>query len=139
MRKLLLLAIMAVLFSCNTEKQKIKCYAWMGGPGELTDKELSEQFTDLKTKGIDGLMYNGGQDPTVYQRVGRHAKDAGLEFHAWIPTMVQGANPKIDTLLYAVNGNGESAWDKPAYVDYYKFLCPNRDEVYRFLEELYTV
>jgi uncharacterized lipoprotein YddW (UPF0748 family) len=137
MRKLLLLAFIAVLFSCS-KKEKINCYAWMGGPGELTDKELSEQFTGLKERGIDGLMYNGGQNPSVYQRVGKLAKEAGLEFHAWIPTMVQGANPKIDTTWYAINGNGESAWDKPAYVDYYKFLCPNREEVYQFLENLYT-
>ena len=52
--------------------------------------------------------------------------------------MVQGKNPKIDESWYALNGNGESAFDKPAYVDYYKFLCPNREEVYNFLSELYT-
>ena len=27
--------------------------------------------------------------------------------------------------------------EKPAYVEYYKFLCPNRNEVYRFLADLY--
>ena len=26
---------------------------------------------------------------------------------------------------YAVNRKGESCHDKPAYVDYYRFLCPN--------------
>ncbi len=109
-----------------------------GGSGELTDKVLSEQFTDLKERGIDGIMYNGDHDPAVYHCVGKLAKDAGLEFHAWIPTMVQEANLKIDTTWYAINGNGESARDKPAYVDYYKFLCPNREEVYQFLENLYT-
>ena len=27
---------------------------------------------------------------------------------------------------YNVNAKGEAAWDKPAYVDYYKFLDPAR-------------
>ena len=30
----------------------------------------------------------------------------------------------------------ESAFDKPAYVDYYKFLCPNKEEVFDFLGEM---
>ena len=73
----------------------------------------------------------------TYQRVGRIAKDLGLEFHAWIPTMVQAKHPELPSELYAVNGLGESAFDKPAYVDYYKFLCPSREEVVRFLSLLY--
>ncbi len=52
--------------------------------------------------------------------------------------MIQGENPKLPHDLYAWNGLGESAWDKPAYAAYYKFLCPSREEVYLFLEELYT-
>jgi len=51
--------------------------------------------------------------------------------------MIQGKNAKLPPELYALNGLGESAWDKPAYADYYKFLCPNREEVYLFMEELY--
>ncbi|MDF1548610.1 MAG: hypothetical protein P1P88_12365 [Bacteroidales bacterium] len=137
MRKLFLLLIIAGLFSCKPGN-KIKCYAWMSGPGEQTDKEITSQFRDIKEKGIDVILYSAGQDPAVYKRIGKLAKDVGLGFQAWIPTMVQGKNPKIDTLWYAINRNGESAWDKPAYVDYYKFLCPNRPEVYNFLEEMYA-
>ncbi len=60
-----------------------------------------------------------------------------MEFHAWIPTMVQGINPKLKKEWYAINGLGESAYDKPAYVEHYKFLCPNREEVYQYLAEMY--
>jgi hypothetical protein len=109
----------------------------MSGPRSATDEEIKENFSDLKGKGIIGLMYQGGHDPETYRRVGGIAKDAGLEFHTWIPTMLQRNNPKIDSGWYAINGKGESAFDKPAYVDYYKFLCPNRDEVYNFLDDLY--
>jgi hypothetical protein len=116
---------------------KVPVYAWLGGPGSATDAEIRADFTDLKHKGIIGLLYNGGHDPLTYKRVGGIAHEVGLEFQTWIPTMIQGENPKLPPDLYALNGLGESAWDKPAYADYYKFLCPKREEVYLFLEELY--
>lgn len=116
---------------------KVRVYAWLGGPGDASDQEIRASFADLKNKGIIGLLYNGGHDPLTYKRVGAIAHEAGLEFHTWIPTMIQGENPKLPVELYAFNGLRESAWDKPAYADYYKFLCPSREEVYSFLEELY--
>ncbi|MDV7138507.1 hypothetical protein R3X28_06455 [Maribacter sp. TH_r10] len=125
------------LVSCTEKKDKIPVYAWTGGPGQATDQELRTEFEDLKDKGIDGLMYNGGHNPETYKRVGALVKEAGMEFHTWIPTMVQGENPKIDTSLYAVNRKGESAFEKPAYVDHYKFLCPNKEGTYDFLADLY--
>ena len=36
---------------------------------------------------------------------------------------------------YAVNRKGESCHDKPAYVDYYRFLCPNHQGVAEYLAE----
>lgn len=139
MNKLFVFLSVILLMSCSTKQaEKITCFAWIGGPGESSDLELQQQFSDLKEKGIDGLMYNGGHDPAVYQRVGKIAKEVGLQFHTWIPTMVQGKNPKLMPEWYAVNGLGESAFDKPAYVDHYTFLCPNREEVFNFLAELYS-
>ncbi len=33
-------------------------------------------------------MYNGGQDPETYRRVGKIAGDAGLQFHTWIKVFI---------------------------------------------------
>lgn len=138
MKKFIWLIISVLILSCTKkEVNKIPCFAWTGGPGEATDTELMEKFREYKARGIDGLMYGGGHDPEVYHRVGKIAKKAGLAFHAWIPTMIQGQNPKLKPEWYAVNGRGESAWDKPAYVSHYRFLCPNRPEVVQFLDDLY--
>ena len=117
---------------------KIPVYAWLGGPGDRTDEEIKQEFTNFKSKGIDALMYNGGQDPEVYRRVGRLAKESGLGFHTWIPTMVQSKKPEIEEEWYAINGLGASAYTNPAYVDYYKFLCPSKPGTYQFLENMYT-
>jgi len=108
MKKLLILMPFLFLVACmqKTDKKeepavdlsdiKVPVYAWMGGPRDATDEEIKENFTDLKNKGIIGLMYNGGHDPETYKRVGGIAKEVGLEFHTWIPTMLQRNNSKLD-------------------------------------------
>src|SRR5437588_4541574 len=64
------------------------------------------------------------------------ARAEGLEVHAWMwsmPCMV----PEIITKhpdWYNMNAKGESAVDKPAYVDYYKFLDPGRPEVREWVQ-----
>jgi hypothetical protein len=138
--KILATLLLITYLGCESvqKREKIPVFGWIGGLNALTDEQISSQFADLKGKGLDGLMYNGGHDPETYRRIGRIAKAEGLEFHAWIPTMVQGENPKLSPNLYAINGRGESAFDKHAYVNYYKFLCPNRTEVREFLANLYT-
>jgi hypothetical protein len=144
MNKFIIIFSFIILAACNPASEnstrsaiRVPVYAWMGGPGRDTDKEIKANFMDLKSKGIVGLMYNGGHDPETYKRVGGIAKEVGMEFHSWIPAMIQAENPKLNPALYAHNGLGESAFEKPAYTDYYKFLCPSREEVYQFLADLY--
>lgn len=144
MRQLFALFLLTTfLISCNAEEDstisenKIPVCAWTSGPGEASDAELKAKFEDLKNKGVDGIMYNGGHDPDTYARVGQIVKKAGMEFHTWIPTMVQRTNPKLKPEWYAINRAGESAFDKPAYVDHYQFLCPSKEETYNFLADLY--
>ena len=135
---LISLCLIWFVLSCTTgNRNKIPVYAWESGPGNKTDTELLTEFKDLKEKGIDGLMFNAGHSPETNQRVAKLTKEAGLEYHAWIPTLIQSKPGLLDTSLYAVNGLGESAWGNPAYVGYYKFLCPNHEKVYSFLENLY--
>ncbi len=138
MAKLIAPAVLLVMTAGGPRAEaKIPCYAWLGGPKQATDLQLVAKFADLRKKGIDGILYSAGHDPETYRRVGKAVKAAGMEFEAWIPTLVQEENPKLKHEWYAVNGLGQSAFDKPAYVDHYKFLCPNREEVFLFLADIY--
>lgn len=134
---LFLIACTSLKESTKTIPYKIPVYAWVSDLNSLTDTELKTKFEFYKNKGIDVLMYHGGHDPLTYQRVGKIVKEAGLGLDAWIPTMVQNKTPEISSDWYAVNRNGESALEKPAYVAYYKFLCPSKEGVYNFLETMY--
>ncbi len=138
MNKILLLFFALATFACTpSTENKIPVYAWTSGPGDKSNEELLLEFENWKNKGIDGLLYNAGHDKAVYARVAPLAQQAGLEFHSWIPTLLQSKEGLVDTSLYAVNRRGESTWSNPPYVGYYKFLCPNQPEVYTFLEGLY--
>lgn len=138
MKKHVLLFLVLVTFSCTqVSNEKIECYAWLAHDNKLNSNQLFKKFDDLKQKGIDVILYSAGHDTALYRFAGKIAKESGLGFHAWIPTMIQKPGPGIDTNWYAVNGLGESALDKPAYVPYYQFLCPNHEGVYLYLEKLY--
>ncbi|WP_215223170.1 glycoside hydrolase family 10 protein [Echinicola shivajiensis] len=151
MKKLLLLFVaLGFGFGCSSPKEKsegqeavvepvkIPVHAWLGGYNDKPEEEIKAKFTEFKEHGIDALMYNGGHDPASYEKVGKIAKEVGLGFHAWIPTMVQHKTDEIDADWYAVNGLGESALEKPAYVPHYTFLCPSKDGTYNFLENMYS-
>ena len=120
------------------QKSKIPVYAWLGGPGNSTDEDIKKQFQFYKSSGIDVLMYSGGHDAEVYHRVGKIANETGLRLHAWIPTMKQNKSDELTDDLFAINGNGESALVKPAYIPSYTFLCPSKEKTYLFLEKLYS-
>ncbi len=133
------LFFITVLFFLNSCRQsKITVYAWMSGNEKISDKEYKHTFRNYKRKGIDGVLFNGGQAPEIYSRVGKIAKKQGLDFQAWIPTMIQKPKPGLDSTWFVVNRLGESSYNKPAYVPYYKFLCPSHEEVYQFLKNLYV-
>ncbi|GGF18497.1 glycoside hydrolase family 10 protein [Echinicola rosea] len=151
MRKIFtLLFAVSVLVSCSGNKQrqetemqevkksKIPVHAWLGGYNDKSESEIREGFTKFKEHGIDALMYNGGHNPEDYKKIGRIAKEVGLGFHAWIPTMVQHKTDELKAEWYAVNRNGESALEKPAYVPHYTFLCPSKAGTYQFLENMYS-
>ncbi len=64
------------------------------------------------------------------------ARAEGLEVHAWMwamPCLLPEIIEKHPD-WYNVNAQGESAVNKPAYVDYYKFLDPSRPEVREWVQ-----
>jgi len=137
MKQMMVLLLPLLMASCS-RRDKVEVYAWLGGRNSTPEQELREYFNDLKGKGVEGILYNGGHSPEAYHRVGAIARAVGLGFEAWIPTLVQAKSEMIDSSWYGVNGLGESALVKPAYVPYYTFLCPSREEVFEYLERLYS-
>lgn len=126
-----------------------KNFVWLTPKLDRRADEWSRDFALMRASGIDAVVaeiYNGSHAfyrstrlpvraewlETILPLAGRE----GLEVHAWMWCMpcllpdVMRDHPD----WYNVNAEGESAVDKPAYVDYYKFLDPARPEVREFIQ-----
>lgn len=121
--------------------EKSKNWIWMGAGADFDADAWKERFARISQAGINAVLvqvYDGRQAlydnpnplvPVEADVLGQliplaHAVD--LEIHAWMISMPCNIPEVIEKHpdWYAVNGNGEPSWSHPAYVDYYKFLCP---------------
>ena len=124
------------LVACSkAPEQTVKVYAWQGESDKTTEQTLQADFSKWHAHGVNGMCYNAGHDLAKIQRAAKAAHANGMEYHAWIPAMLQHG---LDSTLYGINRNGESAYRVQAYVPYYKCLCPNQPGTIEFLTKLYS-
>lgn len=113
-----------------SEKKVRKHWVWTNPDKEDTLAQLRTRYRSYYNSGIRGIFFEN--DSEIHFKT---AKSEGLEAHRWMWTMNRGeksllaAHPE----WYAVNRKGESCADKPPYVDYYRWLCPSREEVKQYL------
>jgi uncharacterized lipoprotein YddW (UPF0748 family) len=132
----------------QTPESKRKNWVWMRPNLDRTADDWKREFATMRGAGIHAInaeVWNGRQALFRSRRLPVRAnwlettlplaKAAGLELHAWmwtcpclVPEILQ-THPD----WYNVNAKGESAVDKPAYVDYYKFLDPAQPAVREFI------
>ena len=148
-------AFSPMISSCNNQgineiKELPNYWIWIRPSLDKSDEEWKKEFNHLSTIGIEAIL------PQIYasnealfnipnhevkepwlERIIPIAHAAGLQVHAWMWTMICN-NPRIiekHPSWYVVNRQGEPAHTHPAYVDYYKFLCPRKPEVRAFIKE----
>ncbi len=131
------------------QPQPLKNWAWMIPNRRMSDDDYKALFALMNDCGIHAILpeiynghnayYNSTSHPVEYDWLGQIlplAKAAGLEVHGWMWSMpcndpaIRAQHPD----WFAVNGLGESAGEKPAYVNYYRFLCPNRAGAQEFIQ-----
>lgn len=110
----------------------VKNWAWIRLKPEWSDKDYSEYFKKLHDAGISAVLFEGYNENAY-----RLCKEAGLEAHYWKWTMNRRELLDKHPEWFAVNKKGESCYDNPPYVDYYRFLCPSHPEVAQYLAEDY--
>ena len=138
--KTTLLALTLILASCITKEEKqhtssvkntsFKFGTWITANSKQSDEDYTKEFKNYKEAGIDELLINTSTDPKLLTRLIPIAVKEGLKVHAWIMAM----NRPGDTIAlkhpewYAVSKEGKSCFDTRPYVNYYQWLCPNREE-----------
>ena len=127
-----------------------KNWMWIRPEQGLSADTWKQKLSKAKEAGIDAILvevYHGTNEvffdtdrfevkEDILSKLIPVCKEINMELHAWMWSMPCN-NKKIiqeHPDWYAVNGLGESASTKPAYVDYYKFLCPNHPEVQDFVQ-----
>jgi uncharacterized lipoprotein YddW (UPF0748 family) len=130
-----LLALLIFSFIASLSFAKVPVYVWQGWNAQTTAQSLQNDFREWKKHGVVGVCINSGMDIEKILIASKVAHQEGLEFHAWIPTMLQGG---CDSTWYTVNRLGQSAYDHPAYVPYYKTLDPRNPNVRKYLIDKFT-
>jgi uncharacterized lipoprotein YddW (UPF0748 family) len=128
--------------------QDRKYWSWVTTDLWTSDEEWKKRFALLRQSGINAVLLEAYDSHYAYyqskhlpvkepwlERLLPLAAAEGLEVHAWMWSMPcnveQVRNEHPD--WFVVNRKGESAAVKPAYVDYYRFLCPSRPGVHEFV------
>ncbi|TVQ08301.1 MAG: Tat pathway signal protein [Bacteroidetes bacterium] len=138
-----------ILHSCNQSiSDKQRNWVWITPETGLPEKEWFTIFEKLKANGFDGAfvqIYSSHQawyetsllpvhEPLLDKLI-TIGKETGIEVHAWMWTMPNNNPWYIENHpeFYAVNGLGQPSHTHPAYVPYYRFMCPNQPGVKKFI------
>ena len=145
--------------NCNTNDQKATDnlslkeglpanWLWLRPSLKLSDDEWKSNFDKIRKAGFEAIL------PQVYasrdtlfdhpvlpvkerwlERMIPLAHAAGLQVHAWMWTMPLNEESMIEKHpdWFSHNRLGQPAHTHPAYVDYYKFMCPCHPEVAEFV------
>ncbi len=114
-----------------SQKKSRKHWVWINPDHKDKEAELQKKYRQYHEAGIRGIFFE--EDSEMHYRA---AKSQKLEAHRWMWTMNRGEKEllKAHPEWYAINRKGESCADKPPYVNYYRWLCPSREEVQQYLE-----
>ena len=141
------------LSSCSTsnpptQKPMPDNWIWIRPNLEWTDDQWKENFDLIKGIGIDAIVpqvYNSHHtlfDHPILpvkerwlEKILPIAHQAGLQVHAWMWSMPLNVPEMIEKHpdWFSVNRAGNPSHTNPAYVGYYKFLCPCHPEVQEFV------
>lgn len=109
---------------------KFKYWTWITADHNKSQSEYTEEFKKYSTNGIDAVLINTDGNPHLLSKIAPLASAEGLEVHAWMFTITRPGDLEAqkNPEWYAVSRDGNSTFDNPPYVDYYKWLCPTRKE-----------
>ncbi|HLP15669.1 MAG TPA: putative glycoside hydrolase [Bacteroidota bacterium] len=105
---------------------------------KTSDEEIERYFKRLTDHHITGMFLRASNE--YYKKLSPIAHKAGMQIHAWRPTMIRSDSAFMAAHKdwYAVNKNNASCVDAPPYVGYYRWFCPNEPEVVKYLIDQYV-
>jgi uncharacterized lipoprotein YddW (UPF0748 family) len=130
------MALIATLPACTSSRKQGRLprnWAWLTARDQ-SDDDWNTIFSRLKEANISGLHLRAPAD--TYRRIMPLARKHGIDIHAWIITLNRAWDDEArkHPEWYTVSRNGDSCLDVRPYVDHYQWVCPSREDVYRYVE-----
>lgn len=118
--------------SIHPAPMKNRYFIWTGPDGKATETELKAKYRRLREFGLTGIFLSGLDEREIAA-----IREAGLEAHIWMWTTNRGDQWIRDNHpdWYMVSRSGKSCFDKPPYVDYYRWISPVIPGVQDYLAE----
>lgn len=110
----------------------MKKWIWMIG-NNFDDDKYKKSFEKLKKLGISQVLLNSNE--ATLENLLPIATQMDIKIHRWLITLLKNDKEIIYKHhdWFTINRLGESSADKPQYVNYYKWLCPNNPEVQEYI------
>lgn len=116
-----------------TARGKRSFWVWDGVDRNAEKPKLEAKYKKYAQRGLSGVFLGGGIDDREFEII----RGAGLELHTWMWTTNRGDQWIRDNHpdWYMVSRSGKSCFDKPPYVDYYRWISPVIPGVQTYLKE----
>ncbi|MCW3462609.1 family 10 glycosylhydrolase [Chitinophaga nivalis] len=116
----------------DSRKPKAQHRVWINPDHADTAATLQQRYAAYRKAGITDIFFE--DDSPLHFKT---AKANGIKAHRWMWTMNRGEKDLLASHpeWYAKNRKGESCANHPPYVDYYRWLCPSKPEVVKYLEQ----
>jgi len=122
-----------VRFKNESQKSGFRIWLWMGGHSSWSTEQWDSVMTTLESHGIYGILTQA--DSATLTRLIPIAHEHHIVVEKWFVAMLNDDNNLIKEHpgWFVINRNGKSSITDPAYVGYYRFLCPSNPDVHRYL------
>lgn len=135
-------------FGIASNDNHLKKWVWITPAHDEPAENWRPRFEMMKAHGIHGALvqvYSSRQalypsahlpyEQDILSPLIKIGRETSIEVHAWMWTMPNNNPYYIENHpdWYVVNRLGQPAHTHPAYVGYYRFMCPNNPEVQEFL------
>ena len=121
-------------FKNERQKKEFRIWMWMGGHESWKAEQWDSVLAEFRSAGIYGLLTQA--DRATLEKMIPLAHKHGVLVQKWFIAMMNNDTSLIRTHpdWYVISREGKSCITDPAYVTYYRFLCPSNPEVHEYLK-----
>jgi hypothetical protein len=122
-------------FSNEKQRKEFGIWFWGGGHESWKERQWDSLFSVLEKRGVKGIITQAS--PAALKSMITLAHRHGVRVEKWFVAMMTNDREllKDHPDWFVINKNGISSVDSPAYVGYYRFLCPSNPEVREYLQK----